>query len=369
MASPAPLTTQPARQTTQGSAVSKISTRSFLQPQGVGGGPPPKEIGAFKEILVFSVLVFMKAFHPIVIDASKTVLPDGKKAILYNTNSAIVSKDCLIALFGLVFCRVVGGSEQLKSVFDPKPLRVFAFNGFLYTLADILEMASMGGLSGASYQIMMQSSIVITALLTMVLKNVYQTRLQWNLLYVLMGSMSVYMCQTSGSGSGGSGGIPVVGTICALLKVVAVCAGAVVTDKYAKEYKDDPTHVVITRVYIFRPLMIIAASAAAGKIDANYFAHWNVATYMLVVSYIVKAISAMYVVALLDSILKTIAESVAVLVIFGFDCARAPSSFEVSTFLSVIMVVLACASYVDAKESVEKAKMLDEERKTPASKQ
>jgi len=69
----------------------------------------------------------------------------------------------------------------------------------------------------------------------------------------------------------------------------------------------------------------------------------------------------LYIVALLDSILKNIAESFAVLVIYGYD-VLAPwvnKSFDASTFMAVMVVVSACAAYIDAKATVEKAAKYD----------
>lgn len=348
-------------------AVSAFSTADSLIPRssvplrGVAQVGGKNKTGGATQIFVFMILVMVKAFHPVIIDASKSVdEEEGKIVFLYNTNSTIVSKDVLIAFFSIIFCLVVGGKKQFASIWEPQPFIVFAINGALYTVADILEMASMGGLSGAAYQIMMQSSIILTAFLMMCLKGVYQTRLQWILLFILMAAMSVYMVIAQG-GQGQSGAIPIMGLLFAFLKVFFVCLGTVVSDKYAKKYKNDPTHVQIARIYFIRPFLLILASWATGKMDANYFTGWSVATYALVGSYIVKAISALYVVALLDSILKTIAESLAVLAIYIYD-VLAPwqgTSFDTSTFLAVIVVVAACASYVDSKATIQKAQDYD----------
>lgn len=346
------------------------STRSLLLPTGAHANePPPKEIGAIMELAIFMILVLVKAFHPVVIDASKGVDEEsGKKVFLYNTNSTIVLKDVLVAVLSILFCLAVGGKKQFASIWQRRPMIVFSINGFLYTISDFLEMASMGGLSGAAYQIMMQSSIILTALLMMCVKGVFQTRLQWTLLLILMASMSVYMVVATGAKSGehsrSSEAIPIMGVIFAFLKVFFVCLGTVVSDKYAKVYKGDPTHVQIARIYFIRPFLIIIASILTGKMNSDYFAGWTLATYALVVSYVIKAVSALYVVALLDSILKTIAESFAVLVIYMYD-VLAPwqdKSFDVATFLSVIVVVAACASYVDSKETIQKAAQWDWEQ-------
>jgi len=337
------------------------ASKSFLNPTGLQPHvAPPKEVAPATEIFLFLVLVVVKAFHPVIIEASKTLDElTGKSAFLYNTNSTIVAKDVIIAVASVLFCLVVGGKKQFASIWDKRPLLVFSLNGAMYTMADIFEMACMGGLDAAAQQIIMQSSIPLTALLMMSLKGIFQTRLQWILLFIIMLSVSAYMVIASGGSSRGQN--TVTGLVFALLKVFFLCLGSVVSDKYAKVYKGDPTHVQIARIYVFRPFLLILASWAFGKMDSNYFVGWDGVTYLLLVSFIIKAISSQYVVALLDAILKTIAESFAVLVIYLYD-VLAPwqnKPFQLPTFLAVMVVVAACASYVDSKPTIEKAAQFD----------
>merc|ERR1712056_39722 len=107
----------------------------------------------------------------------------------------------------------IGGMGEWKSIWKPGPMKVFSFIGFVYALGDYLEMASMGSLGGAAYQILLQSKLVITALMMWAIKGSKQTTLQWNILVLVMLSMCVYMIggSSGGSDSGSSGGIPIMG--------------------------------------------------------------------------------------------------------------------------------------------------------------
>ena len=71
-----------------------------------------------------------------------------------------------------------------------RPFVIFSINGIVYALGDYLEMSAIGGLPAAAYQILQQSRIILTALLMIPAKGVYQTRLQWTLLAILTFSMS-----------------------------------------------------------------------------------------------------------------------------------------------------------------------------------
>merc|ERR1712113_210841 len=100
----------------------------------------------------------------------------------------------------------------------------------------------------------------------------------------------------------------------------------------------------------------------------GFFNGWNAMTIAVTVSFIVKSVSTLYIVALLDSILKNIAEAFSVLVIYAYDVLCMGKQFEIATFLSVLVVVAACAAYVDSKTPIEKAKKWDkiQDGKAPA---
>merc|ERR1719446_557238 len=99
----------------------------------------------------------------------------------------------------LILCYAIGGAEQFASIWESRPLIIFSINGVVYALGDYLEMASLGGLPAAAYQILQQSRIILTALLMIPAKGVYQTRLQWTLLAILTFAMSTHMIIASGS--------------------------------------------------------------------------------------------------------------------------------------------------------------------------
>merc|ERR1712066_385394 len=105
--------------------------------------------------------------------------------------------------------------------------------------------ASMGSLAGAAYQILLQSKLVITALMMWWIKGTKQTALQWNILLLVMLSMCVYMI--GGNASSGGGGIPIMGVINVLLKVTVSCFCAVLSDKYMKDFKSEPIYMQLVQ--------------------------------------------------------------------------------------------------------------------------
>merc|ERR1712066_677760 len=130
-----------------------------------------------------------------------------------------------------------------------------------------------------------------TAVLMIPAKGVYQTRLQWVLLSVLMAAMSCYMVIVSGSKGGGGSGNTFMGVVMAFLKVIISCMGAVISDRFMKEYKNDPTHVCIARTFVARAIAIVLLSFTEDVWVKGFFSGWDAMTVGVTVSFIVKSVS------------------------------------------------------------------------------
>jgi drug/metabolite transporter (DMT)-like permease len=348
--------------TPEGAAPKK--TGSFLNPTGVKAKEaPPKAIGPVMELVVFFIFVLVRAAHPVVIASSKTEV-DGKLQFAYQSSSTVIVMTVSMCIAFLVQCYALGGKQQFGTIWESRPFIIFSINGIVYALGDYLEMSAIGGLPAAAYQILQQSRIILTALLMIPAKGLYQTRLQWTLLAILTFAMSTYMIIASGKKDGEKtvetdSSTLVMGTIFAFLKVVISCVGAVISDKYMKEFKNDPTHVCIARTFVARAIAIVLLSFTQDTWVKGFFSGWDAMTIAVTASFIIKSVSTLYIVALLDSILKNIAEAFSVLVIYAYDVLAIGKPFEIATFLSVLVVVAACAAYVDSKTPIEKAKKWD----------
>merc|ERR1712157_454833 len=155
--------------------------------------------------------------------------------------------------------------------------------------------ASMGSLGGAAYQVLLQSKLVITALMVWYMKGDKQAPLQWNILVLIMLSMCCYMM-------GGSS---------------VSCLCAVLADKYMKDYKNLPFYVQLTQMKVAWTLVILIISFTDGKTwQEGFFKGWTPAVWGVFASFTVKCWSTMAILSLLDSVLKNIGEASAVLVIY-----------------------------------------------------
>jgi len=278
----------------------------------------------------------------------------------------VLGETVITLIIGQIMALASGGMKEWKAIWDPKPMKVFSFIGFVYALGDFLEMASMGSLGGAAYQVLLQSKLLITALMMMAIKGTKQTSLQWNILLLVMLSMCVYMIGGGEDKSGGGGGIPIMGVINVLLKVTVSCFCAVLSDKYMKDFKSEPIYMQLVQFKCAWCATILALSFVDGKTWQNgFFTGWNATTVGVLASFTVKGWSTMYLLAILDSVLKNIGEAVSVLVIYFMQVFLPvfEDTFEVPKFLSVMVVILSVTAYVGSKSVVEKAAKYDAKAK------
>lgn len=319
---------------------------------------------ALAQIGLFCFFVCTRAVHPTIIDASKSVDPEtGKKYFAFGQMTVVIGETVVTLIVAQLMCLAIGGMAEWKKIWNPAPMKVFSMIGFVYALGDYLEMASMGSLGGAAYQILLQSKLVITALMMWAIKGSKQTALQWNILILVMLSMCVYMIGGS-SDSGSSGAIPIMGVINVLLKVTVSCFCAVLSDKYMKDFKSEPIYMQLVQFKCSWCATILMISFTDGATWQNgFFSGWNGVTTGVLASFTVKGWSTMYLLAMLDATLKNIGEACAVLVIYIAQVALPmfEDTFEIPTFLSVMVVILSVTAYVGSKPVVEKAAKYDKE--------
>jgi len=320
------------------------------------------------QVALFVFFVATRAIHPTIIDASKSVDPvTGKKGFEYGAMTVVLGETVVTFVVGQLMALANGGMAEWRMIWAPEPVKVFSFIGFVYALGDYLEMASMGSLGGAAYQVLLQSKLLITALMMWAIKGTKQSGLQWNILLLVMISMCVYMI--GGSSSGSDGGIPIAGVLNVLLKVSVSCFCAVLSDKYMKDFKSEPIYMQLVQFKMSWFLTILALSFTDGKTWQNgFFTGWNVTVAGVLVSFTVKGWSTLYLLAILDSVLKNIGEAVSVLVIYFMQIFLPifEDEFEIPKFLSVMVVILSVTAYVGSKNVVEKANKYDAEKRAKA---
>ena len=299
-------------------------------------------------MVIFVVFVLSRALHPMVIDYSKV---DGK--MLYSKNSpAIMSQ-----LLSMVFVNMVALKEEglagVKACWAiPKGASVFITIGLWYAFGDFLEMLSMGAMSGGVYQLLLQSKLLITAIMMKQLKGTSQSELQWNVLFAATLAISAFVMVDSGS-SNSDAGIPLMGVLMVLFKVGVSCYAAVLSDAKLKGFSHMSMSAKLSVMSLARVIASIAIAAVMepdvqpsyNRSAAGFFDHWSVATWIVTLSFTSKSLITLYLLKSLDGIQKNVGEALAVIVIFLGQIAAGSSVFDLCAFLLAVLVVILVRIY------------------------
>jgi len=340
-----------------------VSRNNSIRKQLSGMLPVRKQVSAFfpsrrteqnsprrasmMKLGLFVFFVGTRALHPLLIDASK----EGGK-ILYSKNSPVFLNKLLTIFLMNAVAFLGDGMAGVRECWQPKCLAVFGMIGAVYALGDTLEMLSMSSLSGGVYQTLLQTKLLITALLLWWLKGSRQTALQWHVLVALFVSTSAFVLVDMGSDSGGGGvsSVPIGGVVCTLLKVAASCYCAVLSEKYLKQYKNMSLPAKISCLSTTWMLASLCTCLMDSKVrSSGFFFHWTPATWVVTASFVVKTVSTMYLLQALDSVQKNIGEAIAVVVIYVSQVALpcfSDKSFELSVFLLAVLVVGLVKTYL-----------------------
>jgi len=273
----------------------------------------------------------------------------------------------------LVICDIIalfhkdGWKAGLRECHTGPSVPIFGFLGCVYAMGDFLEMASMGGMDGAAYQILLQSKLVITALMVWAIKgrSAKQTQTQWAALLTLTLGMVIFMT-TQSRGSAGkahkTAGLLAIGLV--LLKVNVSCFAAVMSDQSLKKFKNLPLNAQLAQLFLpwllasfvlallFEPRALSSSSA--------FFGGWNFGTVLVTASFAFKTVLTMTILKTLDSISKNIGEAMAVLVIYAMQVVMPAfsKSFDMDTFVALSIVIMAVTTYTFVKKDLDDTKKI-----------
>mmetsp|Transcript_56136 Transcript_56136/g.120935 ORF Transcript_56136/g.120935 Transcript_56136/m.120935 type:complete len:328 (-) Transcript_56136:279-1262(-) len=298
--------------------------------------------------LIFIVFVLSRALHPMVIDYSKV---DGKLA--YSKNSPAIMSQLLSMLFVNLVALQEEGMEGVKACWSlPKGASIFIIIGLWYAFGDFLEMLSMGSMKGGVYQLLLQSKLLITAVMMKFLKGTHQSELQWHVLIAATLAISAFVIVSSG-GSDDNAGMPLIGVVMVLLKVGVSCYAAVLSDAKLKGFNSMSMSAKLSQMSVARVIASIAIATfmepethPSYKLSAKgFFDNWTIATWIVTISFTSKSLITLYLLKSLDSIQKNVGEALAVIVIFFGQILAGSSVFDLCAFLMAVLVVLLVRIY------------------------
>eukprot|EP00929_Paragymnodinium_shiwhaense_P003094 TRINITY_DN1034_c0_g2_i1.p1 TRINITY_DN1034_c0_g2~~TRINITY_DN1034_c0_g2_i1.p1 ORF type:complete len:358 (+),score=108.14 TRINITY_DN1034_c0_g2_i1:96-1076(+) len=288
--------------------------------------------------LIFVVFVLSRALHPMIIDYSKV---DGK--VQYSKNAPAMLSQVGSMLFVNTMAFAEGGMKGVKECWQPKGATTFGIIGLWYALGDLLEMMSMGAMGGGVYQVLLQSKLLITALMTKQMKGKDQSELQWYVLLAVTLAVSAFVIVDAGGDSGGA--LPLMGVGFVLAKVGVSCYAAVLSDTKLKGFGDMSTSAKLSQMSFARVICSICLMVGTESSDKPYLHGFDMATWLVVLSFLTKSLLTLYLLKMLDSIQKNIGEALACIVIFGGNIAMGVSAFDLCAFLLAILVVVLVRIY------------------------
>eukprot|EP00438_Fugacium_kawagutii_P012165 Skav200051 [mRNA] locus=scaffold337:753907:770514:+ [translate_table: standard] len=297
---------------------------------------------------IFIIFVLSRALHPMVIDYSKV---DGK--MLYSKNSPAIMSQLLSMVFVNFLAWKDEGMKGVKACWAiPQGASIFIVIGLWYAFGDFLEMLSMGNMSGGVYQLLLQSKLLITAVMMMQLKGTRQSDLQWSVLVAATLAISAFVMVDSGSGD--NSGIPLMGVAMVLFKVGVSCYAAVLSDAKLKGFSSMSMSAKLSLMSMARVIASIGIAAVmepeiqpSYKVTsaAGFFDHWTLATWIVTISFTSKSLITLYLLKSLDGIQKNVGEALAVIVIFLGQIAAGSSVFNLCAFLLALLVVMLVRIY------------------------
>lgn len=312
------------------------------------------------KLALFVFFVATRALHPMLIDLSKH---DGK--ILYAKNTPIVMNKVLTVLLMNVVAFLGGGLEQVRLCWQPRCLVVFGLIGIIYAMGDFLEMMSMSKLTGGVYQVLLQTKLLITALMCWWLKGSRQSSLQWHVLFAMFLATSCFVLadeSASSRATSSSFSLPLVALLCVVLKVAVSCYCAVLSEKYLKVFADLPLPAKISGISTTWTLASLVFSFMEQEVlQHGFFSNWDSMTWLVTWSFVVKTVSTMYLLQALDAVQKNIGEALAVVVIYSGQVAipAIGKAFDLTSFLLAVSVVALVKTYLISSAPKKKRNQSD----------
>jgi len=278
----------------------------------------------------------------------------------YTVSSVIFVAQTFCVMVGWALAFQGGGSADLNKCFDKGTLKKFAHIGMIYAIGDIFEMESVNYIDSATYTVLSQSKLIITALLMWAIDGTAQSLMQWFILFTTSSGMLEYVLV--GKAKGGSMTFSSTGVALALVKVVISCYVAVLNQKaLKKDHNPFPVQFSCLKVSwaLTSLLYMIVKDGFMG--DWDLFGEWTYRTVVLVFAgFILKTLFNQYLLKVLDAIWKNISEAVGVLLVYFAKVTFLGGTFDATVFNAAFTVILACVAYVLSKSSSKKSDICDE---------
>lgn len=293
----------------------------------------------------FFAVTTQRACHNSFIEWAKG---DSEKAEYTVSSVIFLAQFCCIFIgWGLAYQS--GGNKDFKLCFDVALIKKFFMIGFLYAMGDIFEMESVNYIDSATYTVLSQSKLIVTAALTWAIDGTKQNLMQWFILFTTTAGMLEYVLV--GKTSGKSMVFSPFGVTLALVKVMISCGVAVLNTKALKTDKN-PFPVQFSALKVSWMMVAFGYMIIKDGLfgSGSMFGIWTGRTLVLVFAgFILKTLFNQYLLKVLDAIWKNVSEAIGVLLVYFAKVAFLGGTFDDKVFNAGVIVILACISYILSK--------------------
>jgi len=278
----------------------------------------------------------------------------------YTVSSVIFVSQLLCVFLGWGLAYSSGGAKDLKLCRDPALIKKFFHIGLIYALGDIFEMESVNYIDSATYTVLSQSKLIVTAALMWIVDGSKQSTMQWFILLTTTAGMLEYVLVGKASKSGMT--FSMFGVSLAIVKVVISCYVAVLNQRALKQDKNPfPVQFSVLKVS-WTMTSLFYMLVKDGLMGDSLFGEWSYRTVVLVLfGFILKTFFNQYLLKVLDAIWKNISEAIGVLLVYFAKVMFLGGTFDAVVFNAAIVVILGCISYVLSKDKAKKKNDIGDE--------
>lgn len=310
------------------------------------------------QLSAFVAVTLQRAFHNSLIEWAK----DGHDLGQHSTSSVIAASQCACVLIGWGIAIVTGGPSEFAKCFNPETLKKFGFVGSLYAFGSVFEMESVNYIDSATYTVISQSKLIVTAILMMYYNGEYQTTKQWIILFLIVSGVAEFVLVGKAGGGLVFSGF---GLCLNLTKVFISCNVGVLNAKALKTDKNNfPVQFscLKTSWALTALVYMLVKDGVMGDAEVGMFGVWTWKTVVLVFcGFVANTVcNQMLLKVLASALMKNLSEAIGVPLVYFAKVAFLGGVFQLAAANAAVIVIIGCALYIMSKGEVEAAKKAQE---------
>jgi len=297
------------------------------------------------QAIAFVAVTLQRASHNSLIEWAK-----GDADIAeHSVSSVIFVSQAACVLIGWALAAATGGAKDFGRCFDQGTIKKFGFIGCLYAFGSLFECATVNYVDSATYTVVSQSKLLVTAMLMYFYDGVGQSVMQWFMLLTISSAVAEFVL--AGSSASGMTFSPF-GIFLNLAKVIVSCNVAVLNTKAMKTDKS-PFPVQFSCLKLsWAGTSLIYMIVKDGLLGSgDMFGVWTYRTWVLVFcGFVANTICNQFLLKVLASALaKNLSEAIGVPLVYFAKVLFMGGVFQLPVFNAAIIVIFGCTSYIMSK--------------------